>query len=103
MDFIKIFLTLSGFEISCLWLLTLQDRLQASLLKFAITDSQSTGLFILLAQLDLPTLNGLVWWLMLFMIKRFRLRKLQELVDLLIFNDLTSKDLQMTGLHALWD
>ena len=88
MDVIKVFLTLSDLEPLCLWLLILQDRLQARLLRFVTTDSQMTGLLTLQKQSDLPTLNGLTWWLILFTIWTFRLRTLQEYIDLLTYNGL---------------
>ena len=101
MDIIKIFLTLSDFETPCLWQLTLQDHLQAHLLRFTTTDSWMTGLLTLWEQLDLPAFNGLVWWLILFAIRTFWLHTLQELIDLLTFNGLMCKGLQMTGLLTL--
>ena len=52
-------------------------------------------------QSDLPTFNVLVSWQILFVIWTFRLRTLQELIDLLTCNGLTCKDLQMTGLLTL--
>ena len=101
MDVIKLLLTLSAFVTPCLWPLTLQDHLQAHLLTFMTTDSQMTGLLTLREQSDLPTLSGLVWWLIIFTIRTFWLHTLQELIDLLTFNGLTCKDLQMTGLLKL--
>ena len=110
MDVIKIFLTLSGFVTPWLWLLTLKDCLRARLLRLTTTDSQArlnnwrlltilrtdllenlqlTGLLTLQEQSDLPTLSGLVWWLILFTIWTFRLRTLQEFIDLMIFNGST--------------
>ena len=74
MDVIKILLALSDFATPCFWLLTLKDCLWARLLRFATTDLWMRGLLTLREQSDLPTLNGLVWWLTLFMIWTFRLR-----------------------------
>ena len=71
MDVIKIFLTLSDFVTPCLWLLTLKDYLQARLLSFTTTDSWMTGLLTLREQSDLPTLNDLVWWLIIFTYEYF--------------------------------
>ena len=89
MNIIKIRLTLSDFVTTCLWLLTLKDRLRTRLLRFTTTDSRMTDLLTLWEQSDLPTCNGLVWWPILFTIWTFRLRSLQELIDLLTFNGLT--------------
>ena len=84
MNVTKIFLTLSDFVTSSLWLLTLKYRLRSRLKRFTTTDSgtglntwrlliilqadmfedlQMTGLIALREQSDLPTLYGLVWWL----------------------------------------
>ena len=71
MDVIKIFLTSSHFVTPCSWLLTLKDYFWARLLSFTTTDSWMKGLLTLREQSDLPTLNGLVWWLILFTYEHF--------------------------------
>ena len=113
MDVIKILLALCDFATPCLWLLTLKDCLRARLLRFTTTDLWMTGLLTLRENQILPTLNGLVWWLTLFTLNglvwwltlftiwTFRLHTLQELTDLMRFNGLTCKDLQMTALLTL--
>ena len=40
-------------------------------------------------QADLPILNDLVWWLIQFTIRTFRLHILHKFIDILTFNDLT--------------
>ena len=58
----------------------IKDCLRARLPRFTTTDSWMTDLHTLQEQSDLPTLNGLVWWLTLFTIWTFQLCTLQELI-----------------------
>ena len=60
-----------------------------TLLSFTTTDSRMAGLLTLREQSYLPTLSGLVWWLILFTIWTVWLRTLQELMNLLTVNGLT--------------
>ena len=80
---------LTLFTIWTFWLCTLQELID--LLTFnglMCKDLQITSLLTLREQSDLPTLNDLVWWLMLFTKWILRLRTLQELINLRTFNSL---------------
>ena len=101
MKYERIYETIMKYVTPCLWLLTLKEFLRTRLLSFTHYRFTNHRFAYITRTIRFPRLNGLVRWLTLFTIWTFWLRTLQELIDLLTFNGLMCKDLQITSLLTL--